>query len=64
MAVMQVAVESIVYILDMITLPQIIAPKTLRHFIQDLFGSKHILKLGMCVGSKDILPHLILWEMI
>ena len=44
---MQVAVKEAVYLLDMVTLPQVVAPKTLRHFMYNLFGSNHNLKLGM-----------------
>lgn len=49
LAVMQVAVREAVYLLDMVTLPQVVAPKTLRHFMHNLFGSNHNLKLGTVV---------------
>ena len=43
---MQLAVENKVFILDMIALPLLIAPKILRHFMHNLFGSKNNIKLG------------------
>ena len=46
MAVMQLAVNDTVYLLDMLALPQRIPQSKLRSFIRDIFANNSTIKLG------------------
>ena len=45
-ALLQLAIHSNVFLLDMTALSQIIPEKNLKQFTHDLFSSQNILKLG------------------
>lgn len=63
MAVMQLALNDTVYLLDMLALPQRIPQSKLRSFIRDIFANNSTIKLGYSIeGDMDL--HMRSWPFV